>query len=347
MLWACIALPQLALDTVLRQHEDPSQPVVLLGGPLQRRLLVAANAAAQALGLRVGQRLVEAQAISDVFTALPHDPADDLRQQRWLAAWAYRYTHRVSLDWPDALLLEVGASLQLMGGWQALEARLHVDLQQLGFVHRIAVAPSARAAHLLAWLRDGLCFFEPDTLLHALERVPVRRALLPGETGEALHRMGIRRLGALFDTPRDGLQRRFGDELLVHIDQLRGLQSEVLHFYTPPDHFVLRRELPWRVENHRSLMFPLRRMIDDLVVFLSDHDRGVQHLQLVLEHDGNERTDTVLTVRMLTAERDADLLFELTRTRLEQLRLSAPVVSMRLQANDLPPFVPALKDLFE
>ncbi|MDH1658452.1 hypothetical protein, partial [Pseudomonas mosselii] len=30
MLWACILLPQLALDTVLRERDDPEAPLVLL-----------------------------------------------------------------------------------------------------------------------------------------------------------------------------------------------------------------------------------------------------------------------------------------------------------------------------
>jgi len=41
MLWACILLPQLALDGVLRRHPDPDAPLALVGGPAQRRMLRA------------------------------------------------------------------------------------------------------------------------------------------------------------------------------------------------------------------------------------------------------------------------------------------------------------------
>lgn len=37
MLWACILLPQLALDGVLRRHAAPDEPLVLVDGPVQRQ----------------------------------------------------------------------------------------------------------------------------------------------------------------------------------------------------------------------------------------------------------------------------------------------------------------------
>jgi len=70
MLWACILLPQLALDGVVRQHVTPDQPLALIAGPAQRRVLRSVNAAAKAAGLRAGQPLSVAQAICARFDAV-------------------------------------------------------------------------------------------------------------------------------------------------------------------------------------------------------------------------------------------------------------------------------------
>ena len=51
MLWACILLPQLAMDGILRHRDDAAAPLVLLAGPPQRRVLQAVNTAARKLGL--------------------------------------------------------------------------------------------------------------------------------------------------------------------------------------------------------------------------------------------------------------------------------------------------------
>ena len=57
MRWVCILFPQLALDAVLRQRPEPDEPLVLLSGPAQRRVLQAVNGAARKLGLRPGQSM--------------------------------------------------------------------------------------------------------------------------------------------------------------------------------------------------------------------------------------------------------------------------------------------------
>ncbi|MGG6904820.1 UNVERIFIED_CONTAM: DNA polymerase Y family protein, partial [Pseudomonas aeruginosa] len=96
MLWACILLPQLAMDSALRQRSNPDAPLALLGGPAQRRQLQAVNPAARALGLRPGQSLIAAQALSRDFATAEYDLAAVERWQAFLAAWAYGFSSQVS-----------------------------------------------------------------------------------------------------------------------------------------------------------------------------------------------------------------------------------------------------------
>ena len=44
MLWACIVLPHLALDTLQRRRPPGEQPLVLIDGPLQARHVLDADA---------------------------------------------------------------------------------------------------------------------------------------------------------------------------------------------------------------------------------------------------------------------------------------------------------------
>lgn len=108
---------------------------------------------------------------------------------------------------------------------------------------------------------------------------------------------------------------------------------------------TLRIELNFDVESHQALLFPLRRLSADLAAFLAGRDSGVQRFTLHLEHHG--RADSQVTVGLLSAEREATMLFELTRGRLEQLQLPAPVHAVRLEARELPPFTPQHRELFD
>lgn len=359
MLWACVLLPQLALDAVLRRRPDPQAPLALVGGPAQLRTLHAVNASAAAAGLAPGMRLVAAHALLRDFAMVEYEEAAEARVQRFLAAWAYRHSSLVSMQWPGCLLLEVRGSFGLLGPWPRIEARLRGELDALGFRHRLALAPTPRAARVFAGLRDGLAIPHEATMAAQLERVPVRRACLPDGLGTRLQRMGISDLRTLRALPRDALRRRFGLPLLEHLDRLYGQADDPLDFYQPPDHFDARVELGYEVENHTALLFPLRRLVGDLCTFLSIRDGGVQRFVLRLEHErlssmgagqgmadrGHAHTD--VEVGLLAAEREPAMLFELARSRLERVEIPAPVVAMRLLARHLPPFVPASRDLFD
>ena len=66
MLWACVLLPHLALDGVLRRRAN-HDPLVLVDGAVNARSIVAVNTSAREAGLRVGQRLIAKRVMSNNF----------------------------------------------------------------------------------------------------------------------------------------------------------------------------------------------------------------------------------------------------------------------------------------
>ncbi len=343
MLWTCINLPHLAMDGILRRRLAPG-PLVLVDGPVNARTIVSANDSAQAAGLHVGQRLSAAQALLSKFEAVPYDRGSVDRWHRFLAAVAYRYSSEVSLL-PHAIVLEVSRSMGLFGPWPRLASMLRADFTELGFRHRLATAPTAHAAHVLATVSDGQAALSADALRHALQRVPIAKSSLPANVIAALPGMGIRSLGQVLALPRDGLRRRFGAELLASLDRLTGDRPSGLEPYRPPDIFDLHIELLHEAENRSALVFPVRRMADDLAAYLAGRDGGVQRFLLRLEHREGRYTD--VPVGLLASERDGAMLFEFARGRLEHVVLPEPVLALRLIARDLPAFVPAGRDLFD
>lgn len=345
MRWACILLPQLALDGVLRRRADPDAPLALIAGTPQRRVLHAVNPAARAIGLRAGQSLTAAQALTRDFALAEYDPEDAQRWHRFLAAWAYRFSSLVSLRYSNVLLVEIEASLSLFGPWPRFEARLREELADLGFRHRIVVAPNPVAARALVNAHDGLAILTEEAMGHALGQMPVERVGFAPEVATAFSRMGLRKLRQVIALPRDTVARRFPAEVLKHLDALLGERPQPLDYYTPPDAFDVRIELGYEVESHQALLFPLKRLTSDLAAFLAGRDGGVQRFVVRLEHE--DHADTLVPVGLLAAERDPAMLFELARGRLEQAQVPAPVRGVRLRARELPAFVPAHRELFD
>lgn len=344
MLWACISLPHLALDGVLHQRADAHSPLVLMDGPPHGRILADVNATAARAGLRAGQSLTAARALLAHFEAVPFDAASAEHSHRFLAAVAYRYSSEVALL-RDSIVLEVGRSRTLFGPWPQMAQRLRDDLAQLGFRHRLAAAPTPHAARALAEHAEGSAILDAKDLRAGLSRLPVSCSGLPEEAATALKQMGLRTLGQVLDAPRDGLRRRFGNELLQALDRLAGNAPDGLARYRPPDRFSQRIGFEPEVENLSALLFPLRRLSSDLAAYLAGRDGGVQRFTIELEHHIGDSTR--VQVGLLEPLRDADQLFEFSRGRLEAQRLRAPVRVLRVLADELPPFVPAGRDLFD
>ncbi len=345
MLWASLLLPTLALDAALRERPAPERPFALVHGPAQQRTLLAVDEAARAAGLRPGQRLAEAEAVCRNLLTAEYDAAHTRAALSLIAAWAYRWSADVLLDPPRTVTLEVGRSLGLFGPWPKLEARLRGGLAQLGFRHRIALAPNPRAARVLAGARDGATVASANELPAALAKIPVARAGLPPDAAALLAGMGLRTLGQVLRLPRPALQRRCGKALVEALAILLGERPDPLAPYRPPDRFDARIDFGCEVRHVHGLLFPLKRMLGDLAAFLAARDGGVQRFSLRFVHADAAPSD--LAIGLLAPERDAAALFEVAKLRLEQTRLPAPVLEMELHADELPAFVPAGVDLFD
>ncbi|MHC1481360.1 Y-family DNA polymerase [Frateuria aurantia] len=340
--WICLWLPQLALDGVLRR-QSVNGPLVLVDGPLHSRRLIAVNAMAAQAGLQAGQSLSTAHALLASFEMVAYEPAEELQWQTFLAGVAYRYSSEVHLL-PQALVLEVSRSISLFGDGPTIAGLLREAFEQLGFQHRIAMAPTPHAAYVLAGIRDGIMVDSLTQLDRVLDRVPVDRVELPGRAVERLPGMGIRFLGQLRRLPQDAVRRRFGHELVQALQVLTGERPAELPLYRPPDALDWRFELSHEVESVAALVFPLRRMMGDLATLLRGRDGGVQRFCLQLEH---RQGHTAVPVGLLAPAREMELLFEAMRGRLEQVRLLQPVLALRLVADHLPGFIPEGRDLFD
>jgi protein ImuB len=348
MLWACLRFPNLPFSAAFLDDEAQhaaTLPRALYEGPSHRPVLTCVDARATQAGVRSGQTVTAAYATCSRLETRARDPAAEKSQLELLAGWAYAYSGQVSIAAPDSLLLEVGASLRLFGGWVALQRRLRSDLNQLEHAHCLSLAPVAAAARVLARNADGLALTSEARLLDALGQVPLARSGLADAAVHTLRGAGLTHLRQIFVLPRAELGKRIGKDNLLLLDLMRGMAPETLTLYRPPDRFHRRIELDHHVESWLPLQFPLRRLTRELALFLAARDGGVQRFEIVLEHEGSSATR--VPVNLLAPQREANALYEFCRGRLERCELMAEVSAIALYADDLPTLRPRHRDLFE
>lgn len=341
MFWACCHLPSLSLEV----FEPVETPRAIIDGPAQRAFVHEANAAACIAGVRVGQTLAAARASCAELGILRRDTAAEAMRLQTLALHAYSLSSQIVLRPPDALLLEVGASLHLFGGWPAIRQRLRECIKAEGHALQLALAPTPQAAQLFARLRDGDAMASMMRLAQRLDAVTLVQSDLCASHQTMLHAIGVRTLGEARRLPAAALARRAGTELIAQLDRLYGDAPDPQSLWQPPQGFALRCEFDYGIATSPALRFPLQRLTRELARHLCARDAAVLRFELRFGHEGQPAS--TLQVGLRVPLRQAEALFDAARNRLEQHALDAPAHWLELVAEDLPAFAPPATDLFD
>lgn len=134
--------PALPLEA-LGLGETPGASVLSTGGHDPRVLM--GNRAACALGITPGMRTGAAHALGSIEVHTRCESAERAALHA-LAAWCGQFTSFVSLASPDGLLLEVGKSLSLFGGIEAIRRAIRTGVAALGYQPILAIAPTPLGA---------------------------------------------------------------------------------------------------------------------------------------------------------------------------------------------------------
>ena len=160
----------------------------------------------------------------------------------------------------------------------------------------------------------------------------------------ALERMGFRQVRDLLRLPRKSLTRRFGPALPDYLDRVLGAPRSPRAMYQPPESFSSRLELPAEVHTSQGLLFPLKRMLEELCGVLRGGDNAVQSVRITLGHEAHE--DSLLELGLQSPAQDNDRLLTVLRERLERLRLPRAVRTLRVEAPTLLKFNAGQHSLF-
>lgn len=345
MLWLALLLPDLPLQVFTRGLVDTSLAITV-GHP--RPQIVAATAQARAQGVELGQGVAAALAVAPALQLQTRAPALESETLAEVASWAGSFSPRVSLAPPDTVLLEIGASLKLFGGPDAIVSSMHEGIARLGLQASIAIAPTPLAARWFARAHPHALPPADDDWRSRLDALPLE--LLADGTGigastlELLAGVGMRSLGDIRQLPRAGLARRRANSVIDALARARGETPDPQPWFVPPPQYAHRIALPAPVSHTDPLLFAARRLLAGLAAWLAARHAAVDRCRLELIHDRAPPT----TVDIVSGApcRDESRFVLLLRERLARLELKAPVEELRLTADAPTPSAPRSDDLF-
>ncbi len=339
MLWLCISLPQLPLESL---RPDASEELtVVTDCEANARWIICCNAAAERAGLQVAMSYTTALAIRSEIRMLERKPLAEKAALDRLAAWAYQFSSTVIIGEAPlelrrartaALWLEIGASLKLFGGFRALIEQLEAALAQLQYTYQLGIAPTLEGAALLARAGIRIALTTTQALYARVRQLPVSTLAIATEIAEQLHIVGIRTIGATLEVPREAIAKRFGPQTSRYLDRLVGLAPDPREAFKLPPTYAARFEFGFEVANTEALLFPVRRMLREFAGFLIARDTATQRFRLTFLH--REGAPTELTIGMSTPERNSERFFALVREQLERVTLPGPTCELALSAHE-------------
>ena len=324
-----VCFADLALEA-LERDADERRPHAVIDGSGSAQRIVACDRAAARAGIRSGLALIAAFALAPRLLARARQPRAEERLLERCAAWAGQFTPLVSIERPDALLLEVKGSLGLFGGAAALCERITSTLAGRGFNTAVTLAPTARASLWLARAGRNAVIEEPAALAGALAALPIHSFGWPQESVELLVSMGIRTVGECLRLPRDGWARRLGVGLLAQLDQASGRAPEIRRNYRRAQRFNARFEPVVEITETEWLAVALEPLLEALGRFLRGLQGGVGSLVIGLGH--RAAAESLLRIGLAAPSGDARHLMALVRARLEHFVLPEPVTRLRLRS---------------
>jgi len=325
------------LDRTGRSELPPDRPLVTTERQGQRMALAAVCAVARSLGLHSGMPLTQARALVPRLDIRPAEPEADRAVLMRLALFAARrWTPFAAIDAPDGLWLDISGVAHLFGSERKLCERILRTCRRAGFNARIAVAGATGTAHALARFGpEEIALCPNGEEAEATASLPPQALRIDEEVANVCRRFGIDSIGELAAMPRGPLARRFGNDVLIRLDQALGRAAET---FDP----IIPRAAPTATLRFLEPIFSaeaIEQVIDDLTAMLArsleQHGLGARRVKLTCDRvDGDEQ---VIVIGLASATRDAGHLASLLRMKIEQIEPGFGIEAMKLIATRLEP----------
>ncbi len=266
---ACVDLPALPLQLVLRQHPKwKSRPVAVVDRDKPQGRILWVNEEARRARILPGMRYAAALSLSGDLRAseMPSDDIDHAVESILTLLWKFSPEVEPSREEPGVFWL--GAT-----GLAAVSSPL---VPPKGTV----AVSSPRMVN-----RGITVFKEPADETTALRRVPLMRLTIDPEVRDTLHLLGVRLVGEFTDLPREGIEKRFGKDAWRLYRQAGGEIQEPLN--PRPQETPIQKciHLDDAETDQVRLMAVIERALEPLFKILTDRQQAVAEIQMHLQLD--------------------------------------------------------------
>jgi protein ImuB len=261
---------------VRRKPELKNTPFVLAAPEHGRMMIKAANEAAQAKGIDTGMVVADCRAIFPTLQVFDDKPGTAAKLLHALAEWCLRYTPMVSVDEPEGLILDVSGCTHLWGGEQPYLNDLHSKLTGYGYDIRIAIADTVGTAWAISRFGASTAIVASGNQLEALMPLPAAALRLETPILVRLEKLGLNQIKSFIAMPRKALRRRFGESILIRLDQALGITHEVIQHIELVTPYQERLPCLEPIRTATGIEIALKKLLEKLCARLAKEEKGLR-----------------------------------------------------------------------
>jgi protein ImuB len=277
-----------------------------------------------------------------VFPALTATDAPLMLQR--LSLHALQFTSLVSIEMPNALLLEIKGSVKLFGSMETLQAGIAACWARLALPVRMATAPTTLAALWMARAGKESVIEDARGLAGVLAELPIACTAWDPARLQTLRSMGVTRIGELLRLPRAGVARRLNPASVMDLDIALATQTAPRRAFVRHGRFRERCDFETEIETVVYLQKAIEPLVERCARFLRERQAGVQALEFRLRHRVLPGTRVRVGLASITSDRRR--LMDVLDERLGRLELPAPVRGIELLSGSLLPLSAGSLDAF-
>jgi protein ImuB len=264
-------------------HDPAGKPLAVIAKGKGGKRIAGLNRCARDAGLRVGMLVTDACAIVPELTAAAYDPLAERRELKRLASACTRFSPWTAPDAPDGLWIDATGLAHLFGGEEVMLDLIVNHLHRLGYAARGAMASTPGSAWALArYGKAGATVVTTGEEAHALSSLPVKALRFDAESAALLKRVGLKRIGQLYEIPRASLRARLGKAITARLDQALGRNGEAVSPLMPEPVYAARLEFFDPLTALEGLQETGRILIEDVTASLKRDGKGARRFNLML-----------------------------------------------------------------
>ncbi|MCW8091196.1 Y-family DNA polymerase [Alteromonas sp. ASW11-130] len=330
MLWLYLDFYQLTLDALEQTSDEKSaRPCVIYQAEVNQ--IVQRNALAKERGIEVGMGMAQAAALSADLNVIDYKQERESGHLQMLACALYQLIGDIVVYPPSCLAIRLDPSIKFYDGLMPLWQALVTQLRQQKVTYHFATGWSIESAKVLAKAKTNAVFSDRSNIQKALQYCHLKHTDLSAKQISSLARVGIHTLRGLLALPATELGKRFDNALITYLTALRGEVYPHCVYFHPAEKFSQTIEPTYEISHTHHLMPWVRRLLDQLAIFLRLRNQITHSLTLTLYFREQEQED--FEVGSACPLSDAATWHPLFELLIEKLTLSEPVTAIGLSAN--------------